>query len=134
MNAEHFLDTNILIYAFTSDDPRNEKAENLVAVGGTVSVQVLNEFVNVSRHKLGREWNEIRDELSVLNRLLAPPVPITVEIHDAALDIAQRYGFQFYDSLIVAAALRAKCSTLYTEDLQHGQKIEGLTVKNPFKS
>ncbi len=76
----------------------------------------------------------IRDELSVIKKLLDPPLPLTAEIHDAAVDISERYGFHFFDSLIVAAALRAKCSILYTEDLQHGQKIEGLTIRNPFTS
>ncbi len=134
MNVKRFLDTNILIYAFATDDPRNEVAEDLVAEGGIVSIQVLNEFAKISHHKLGREWEEIRDELSVMKKLLDPPMPLTAEIHETAIDIAERYGFHFYDSLIVAAALRAKCSILYTEDLRHGQKIDGLTIKNPFTS
>ncbi len=58
MNVKRFLDTNILIYAFATDDPRNEVAEDLVAEGGIVSIQVLNEFAKISRHKLGREWSE----------------------------------------------------------------------------
>ena len=132
MNVKRFFDTNVLIYAFATGDPRNELAEDLVAEGGTVSIQVLSEFVNISRHKLGRAWSEIRDELSVMKKLLDPPLPLTGEIHGAAVDIAERYGFHFYDSLIVAAALQAKCSILYTEDLQHGQKIDGLTIRNPF--
>ena len=134
MNVKRFFDTNVLIYAFATDDPRNELAEDLLAEGGTVSVQVLSEFVNVSRHKLGREWNEIRDELLVMKKLLDPPMPLTAETHGSAVDIAERYRFHFYDSLIVAAALQAKCSILYTEDLQHGQKIDGLAIRNPFKS
>ncbi len=63
MSAKAFIDTNILIYAFALDDPRSEKAEALLSAGGTISVQVLNEFVNVSRRKLRRDWNEIEEAL-----------------------------------------------------------------------
>jgi predicted nucleic acid-binding protein len=132
MNVKTFLDTNIIVYAFSSNDPRSEKAEALLAAGGVVSVQVLNEFVNVSRRKYRRDWGEIQDALSVLKTLLDPPQPLTIEVHEAAIGIARDYGFHFYDSLIVAAALRAGCSILYSEDLHHGQTIERLTIHNPF--
>jgi predicted nucleic acid-binding protein len=132
MNAKAFLDTNIIVYAFTANDPRSEKAEALLAAGGVISVQVLNEFVNVSRRKNRRDWGEIQDALSVLRTLLDPPQPLTIEVHEAAIGIARDYGFHFYDSLIVAAALRAGCSFLYSEDLHHRQTIERLTIHNPF--
>jgi predicted nucleic acid-binding protein len=132
MNAKAFLDTNIIVYAFSSNDPRSEKAETLLVAGGVISVQVLNEFVNVSRRKNRRDWSEIEDALSVLKTLLDPPQPLTVEVHEAAIGVARDYGFHFYDSLIVAAALRAGCSILYSEDLHHGQTIERLTIRNPF--
>jgi predicted nucleic acid-binding protein len=132
MNAKAFLDTNIIVYAFTSNDPRSEKAEALLAAGGVISVQVLNEFVNVSRRKNRRGWGEIQDALNVLKTLLDPPQPLTIEVHEAAIGIARDYGFNFYDSLIVAAALRAGCSVLYSEDLHHGQTIERITIHNPF--
>ncbi len=132
MSAKPFLDTNVLIYAFTASDPRSEKAETLVAAGGSVSVQVLNEFVNVARRKHHRDWDEIQEVLSVLKTLLDRPRPLTMEIHEAAVELARKYGFRFYDCLIVSAALDAGCSILYTEDLQHGQTIEQLTIRNPF--
>ncbi len=132
MNAKPFLDTNIVVYAFSSNDPRNGRAEALLAAGGIISVQVLNEFVNVSRRKQGRGWDEVHDALGVMKVLLDPPQPLTVELHEAAVKIARDYGFSIYDSLIVAAALRADCSILYSEDLQHGQIIEQLTIQNPF--
>jgi predicted nucleic acid-binding protein len=132
MNGKPFLDTNVLVYAFTSDDPRNEKAEALLADGGIISVQVLNEFVNVSRRKHQRGWDEILECVGVVKTLLDPPLPLTIELHEAATGIAQRYGFRFYDSLIVAAALRAGCAVLHSEDLQHEQTIERLTIRNPF--
>jgi predicted nucleic acid-binding protein len=132
MNARPFLDTNVLVYAFSSGDPRGEKAEKLLAAGGTISVQVLNEFVNVLRRKFRRDWDEIEEALSVLRTLLDPPRPLTLEIHEDAIEVARNRGFHFYDSLIVAAALRAGCSLLYSEDLQHGQAIEQLTIRDPF--
>jgi predicted nucleic acid-binding protein len=132
MNAKPFLDTNVIVYAFSSNDPRSKRAEALLEGGGVVSVQVLNEFVNVSRRKQGRSWDEIHDALGVLKILLDPPQPLTVELHEAAVDIARDRGFSIYDSLIIAAALRAGCSILYSEDLHHGQSIEQLTIRNPF--
>ncbi|HKU97280.1 MAG TPA: PIN domain-containing protein [Vineibacter sp.] len=132
MNAKPFLDTNIVVYAFSSNEPKSGRAEALLAEGGVISVQVLNEFVNVSRRKHGRGWDEILDALGVLKILLDPPQPITVELHEAAVKIARDYGFSIYDSLIVAAALGAGCSVLYSEDLQNGQVIEQLTIQNPF--
>lgn len=132
MNAKSFLDTNVIIYAFASNDPRCARAEELLSAGGVVSVQVLNEFVNVARRKQRRGWDEIEDALGVLRTLLDPPLPLTIEVHDAAIAVARDQRLGFYDGLIVAAALRAGCSILYSEDLHSGQRIEGLTIRNPF--
>ena len=132
MNAKPFLDTNIVVYAFTLNDPRTSKAEALLAAGGVISVQVLNEFVNVSRRKQGRGWDEIDDALGVLKTLLDPPLPLTMEVHEAAVGLARNNGLSIYDSLIVATALRAGCSVLYSEDMHHGRTIERLTIRNPF--
>src|ERR1700730_6241681 len=99
MNVKPFLDTNLIVYAFSLNDPRSEKAEALLAAGGVISVQVLNEFVNVSRRKNLRDWDEIQDALSILKVLLDPPQPVTIELHEAAIVIARDYGYQFYDSL-----------------------------------
>ena len=99
---------------------------------GCISVQVLNEFAAVAIRKLGLSWADIREVLDVV-RAVCKVDPVTVETHDRAITIAERYGFIFYDALIVAAALLAGCSTLYSEDLQAGQKIEGtLRIVNPF--
>ena len=134
MSGEVFLDTNVLIYALGTDDPKRGRAQELLNAGGIISVQVLSEFVSVSRHKLKRGWQDIREALALLNALLPDATPLTPEIHAQAVDLAEHFSFHIYDSLIVAAALKAKCSILYTEDLQHGQKIEGLTIRNPFTS
>jgi predicted nucleic acid-binding protein len=132
MSAEAFLDTNILLYAIARDDPRTATAEALLAAGGIISVQVLNEFAAVARRKLGLPWDEIAEALSAIRALCGPVEPVTVETHEAALRIADRYGYHIYDASIIATALRARCRTLYSEDMQGGQAIEGLTIRNPF--
>ena len=132
MNAKPFLDTNILIYAFALRDPRTEKAEGLLAAGGIISVQVLGEFVNVSRRKLGWDWPAIESALAVMKSLLDPPIPLTAELHSAAVALARDHGLSFYDSLIVAAACHANCTIVYSEDMQNGQKFGATTISNPF--
>jgi predicted nucleic acid-binding protein len=133
MSDKPFLDTNVVLYAFRQGDARGQQAEILLAAGGTLSVQVLNEFVNVARRKLNKNWEEVRRALGILRIFCPDPAPVTIETHDRAVQIAERYGYSIFDSLIVAAALERQCETLYSEDLQAGQVIEGrLRVKNPF--
>ena len=68
-----------------------------------------------------------------LLRIFCPePVPLTVETHERAVHIAERYGYSIFDSLIIAAALHVGASTLYSEDMRDGQAIDGLTIRNPF--
>jgi predicted nucleic acid-binding protein len=131
MSAKPFLDTNILIYAFAVGDPRRDRATTLIAAGGMISVQVLNEFVNVSR-KLRYDWPEIEKLRAILFMLLEPPIPLSLGHHDAAVNLSRRYKFSIYDSLIIAAALAAGSPILYSEDMQHGQAIQGVTIRNPF--
>jgi predicted nucleic acid-binding protein len=133
MNDKAFFDTNVILYAFRQDDSRAELAEALLAKGGAVSVQVLNEFVAVARRKFGKEWDDIRRALDILRVLCSEPVPLTVETHERAIDIAERYGYSIFDSLIIAAALQVGAKTLYSEDMSDGQAIEGLTIRNPFR-
>ena len=133
-----FFDTNVLIYAFAKDDPRTQTAETLLARGGVVGVQVLNEFVAVAAGKLGMSWEEVLEALSAIRILFPSPWPLSVETHDTALRIAGRYRYHIFDSLVISAALEASCSVLYSEDMQDGQVIEGprpqrLTICNPFR-
>ena len=107
-------------------------AETLLAAGGALSVQVLNEFVAVARRKLDKSWEDVRRALDILRVFCPEPVPVTVEIHERAVRIAERYGYSIFDSLIIAAALHAGANTLYTEDMRDGQAIDGLTIRNPF--
>jgi predicted nucleic acid-binding protein len=133
MPAKAFFDTNILIYAIAQSDPRNGKAEALLASGGVVSVQVLNEFVSVARRKILMPWNEVTEALDAFRILCPSPLPITIEVHEAALKLAQTHSYNVYDALIIAAALESGCATLYSEDLHDGQVIDGqLTIQNPF--
>jgi predicted nucleic acid-binding protein len=133
MPAKDFFDTNVLIYAVGKNDPRASRAEALLAGGGIVSIQSLNEFVSVARRKLGMSWKEVKEMLDIICVLCPDPVPISLDIHRGAVAIAERYGYGIYDSLIASAALDAGSKTLYSEDLQDGQTINRqLTIRNPF--
>lgn len=133
MPGEAFFDTNVLIYAVTQDDPRSAQAEELLLSGGVLSVQILNEFVSVALRKVRMPWTDVREALDAFRILCPSPVPITMEVHETALNIAETHGFGIYDALVIAAALEARCATLYSEDFQDGQTIEGrLTIRNPF--
>ncbi|WP_263382792.1 PIN domain-containing protein [Granulicella arctica] len=127
-----FLDTTILIYAISSDAERSPIAEALLAKGGNLSVQVLNEFVAVARRKLKMSWEETAEALASIRVLCEIPVPLTLTIHDAAVAIAQRYGYQISDATILAAALDSGCVVLYSKDMQHDQRIDSLIIRNPF--
>jgi predicted nucleic acid-binding protein len=132
MSAADFFDTNVLLYLLSADSAKAERAERLVAAGGIVSVQVLNEFAAVAVRKLRMRISEIKTVLSSV-RALCTVKPLEVTTHDLGLQLAERYRYSVYDSLILAAALQARCSTLYSEDFRHGQKIERLTIVNPFQ-
>ncbi|MGA2185603.1 MAG: PIN domain-containing protein [Bryobacteraceae bacterium] len=128
-----FFDTNVLVYAFAAGDRRTEISEALLAAGGVVGVQTLNEFVAVAVRKLAMPWKEVLEALKAIRVLCPRPVPVTVRTHDAALRLAGRYGYRIYDSLVIATAIEASCSTLYSEDMRDGQEIDGLTIRNPFR-
>jgi len=134
MPARHFLDTNVLIYAVAKNDPRTSKAEALLASGGIVSIQSLNEFVSVARRKLGMPRKGIKEFLNIICVLCPDLVPISLDTHKGALAIAERYGYSIYNALVASAALESGCKTLYSEGLQDGQIINRqLTIRNPFR-
>jgi len=138
MSADSFIDSNVFVYLFDKTDTnKRSKAENLVQqtleLGtGCISYQVVQETINVITRKLNATPEEARQ---FLDRVLMPLWQInpTGMFYRRGLDLQARYQFSFYDSLILAAALEAGCKTLYSEDLQHGQRIEGLIIKNPFR-
>jgi predicted nucleic acid-binding protein len=131
-DADSFFDTSVLLYLLSADADKADRAEELLERSGVISVQVLNEFTVVGTRKLGLSFAEVREVLNTI-RSVCDTRPLTVEHHDKATEIAERHGFSFYDSVIVASALLAECTTLYSEDLQHRQVIDKrLTVINPF--
>ena len=139
MSGESFLDSNILIYTFDDVVPEKQRiAQELVRTAlkdgsGVISYQVVQEVLNVLTRKLPRPM-DVGDATRYLGITLEPlwRVQASVELFRAGLALQARYAFGFYDSLIIAAALSAGCSRLYSEDLQHGQRIEGLIVEDPF--
>jgi predicted nucleic acid-binding protein len=129
----NFYDTNILVYLASGNSAKAGAAERAISLGGTISVQVLNEFAHVSRRKMGFSWAEVHSFLATIRGALTV-VPMTIAIHELGLELAERYGFSLYDAMIVAAALASGCDTLFTEDLQDGLNVADLVVVNPFKA
>lgn len=140
MSAADFLDSNVLVYAFDTRDPRrNAIASTLLAQAqrersAVISHQVVQETLNVLTRKLVPRLSAA-DARDTLTDVLAPlwRVHPSPALYAGALVLQERYAFSFYDSLIVAAALDAGCQRLLSEDLQNGQQIDGLTIQNPFK-
>ena len=137
MSAVDFLDSNLFIYLLDgSDERKRQRALELVQDSlengtGCISYQVVQETMNILLRKVGVSTEEAH---TFFNTVLAPlwTVNPTPDFYRRGLDIQARYQFSFYDSLIVVAALGASCHTLYSEDLQNGQRIEKLTITNPF--
>ena len=127
-----FFDTNILVYAISDDAAKIRRSEEILSAGGIISVQVLNEFANVARRKHRRDWARIRAVLADFRATLRVET-ITLETHERGLALAERYGFAVHDAMIVAAAMLAGCSTLYSEDMHDGLVIGDLTLRNPYK-
>lgn len=133
-DVKPFFDTNVLLYLLSQDEAKADRAEELLAESGVISVQVLNEFAAVASRKLGLSWTEIKDILSPI-RTICEIEPLSLEIHDRGIELAERYGFSFFDATIVASAHHAGCKILYSEDLQQDQLIANqLRIRNPFTS
>jgi predicted nucleic acid-binding protein len=128
--TDAFFDTNVLLYLLTPD-AKADQAEALITTGGVISVQVLNEFVSVARRKHALAWDEINDLLAGFRSQLQIE-PLTVAVHERAVEIAEVHRLNIYDAAILAAAEQAGCNLLHSEDMQHGQRIGGLTIHNPF--
>jgi predicted nucleic acid-binding protein len=130
--AHRFFDTNLLLYLFSSSPEKADTVETLLSEGGTISVQVLNEFAAVARRKLQMTFAEISETVDTLTQTLKV-VPLTLDVHRRGLQLAERYGYSVYDAMILAAALESGCKQLLTEDLQHQQRVESmLDIINPF--
>ncbi|HOO71923.1 MAG TPA: PIN domain-containing protein [Spirochaetota bacterium] len=139
MNDKFFIDTNIFIYSFDPKNPLKQKiADDLIqkavtSTKGCISFQVIQEFINVATRKFSVPLTAAECN-SFLVTVFEPlcEVSSSIELYRKALEISDAWRYSFYDSLIIAAAITANCGILYSEDMQHGQKIQGLTIKNPF--
>ena len=139
MSAEDFLDTNIFVYMLDgTDDFKRQRAEQLIQRSlergtGCISYQVVQETLNVATRKLGFAEDDSR---TLLADILAPlwTVHPSMDLYMQGLEVRARYGFSFYDSMIVAGAIQSGCTQLYSEDLQYGQRVESLTIQNPFRT
>jgi predicted nucleic acid-binding protein len=128
-----FLDTNIVVYAFTTD-PRAGAAQALLGRGCVISVQARNEFTYVARRNLGMTWREVHDALAAIRTVCRTILPEDIETHADALRMAERYGYTIFDALMIAAALRARCTVLYSEDMHDGMAIDRrLRIVDPYR-
>ena len=140
MNGKYFIDTNILIYSFDPDNPSKKKiAFDLISTAlekgtGVISYQIIQEFLNAATRKFAVPLT-FKDAQRYLNVVLEPLCEVfsSTELFHQALEISDQWRFPFYDALVVAAALQADCSVLYSEDMQDNQTIKGLTIRNPFQ-
>jgi predicted nucleic acid-binding protein len=134
-----FLDTNVLVYAVDEDVPRKKEAadrlieEEALAGRAILSTQVLQEFYVVSTRRLKRPLSPERAERAVRALATLPVVPIDPRIILAAIARVHRMTLSFWDALIIDAAIAGGATTLYSEDLQDGLEIDGLTIRNPFR-
>ena len=126
-----FLDSNVVLYLLSADESKANKAESLLAQQPCISVQVLNEVTSVCRRKLSMPWPEIQDLLSAL-KASCTVLPLTVDTHAQAVQIAQQHQLSFYDAHIVSAAWGSGAATLMTEDMHDGMVIGPITIQNPF--
>lgn len=132
MSGSAFFDTNVALYLLSADETKASRAEDVLAAGGTISVQVLNEFVTVARLEIDAPWAVIDEVLGTLERVCRV-VALDLDTQHRALALAKRHGLPIYDATIAASALLAGCKTLYSEDFQHGRSLEGLAIVNPFR-
>ena len=134
MSDKAFFDTNILIYLYSIDEPsKRERALTLIekTQKRIISNQVINEFNNILLKKFGLSPSEVLTAIDEIDEAFTVQ-PFTLQMQREALKIKERYGLQYYDSLILATALAYDCPILYSEDMQHRQKIETLQIINPF--
>lgn len=139
MNDKFFIDTNILIYSFDKSDPRKQSIAKqiirnaLTNYTGCISYQVIQEFLNVATQKFETPLPK-NDCCKYMTNVLEPLCEVfsSMELYKDALEIKEGWQYSFYDSLILSAALQVNCNMLYTEDLQHEQRIRNLLIINPF--
>ena len=138
MSGRCFFDTNILVYMQDDSEPKKqEKARRLFtscveSASAVISTQCMQEFFNITANKMGQDKASIKQIIHNFSQNV-PTVQITPTLIENAIDISIKTGFSFWDSLILSAAVSSGCDTLYPEDLNDGQIVEVVTIKNPFK-
>ena len=126
-----FIDSNVVLYLFSSDTLKADRAESLLQSGGLISVQVLNEVASVCLRKLKMTWEDVDAVLETL-KTTCEVLPVTLATHEKAVGLVERFQISFYDANIVATAILCGADTLFSEDLQNGMSMESVTVVNPF--
>jgi predicted nucleic acid-binding protein len=127
-----FIDSNVLLYLVLDNGTKAARVRAVLGLGCTISVQVLNETTNVLRRKYKMPWDEVREFLALVTGV-TEIVSLDVSIHEIGINIAERFGYSVYDSMIIAAAMQSNCTIVFSEDMQHGQTIDGLVkITNPF--
>ena len=129
--AKPFIDSNVVLYLFSSDTVKADRAESLLQSGGLISVQVLNEVASVCLRKLKMTWEDIDTVLETL-KFTCEVLPVTLATHEKAVGLAERFQISFYDANIAATAILCGADTLFSEDMQNGMSMESVTVVNPF--
>jgi predicted nucleic acid-binding protein len=129
--AKPFIDSNVVLYLFSSDTVKADRAESLLQSGGLISVQVLNEVASVCLRKLKMTWEDVDAVLETL-KSTCEVLPVTLASHEKAVGLAERFQISFYDANIAATAILCGADTLFSEDLQNGMSMESVTVVNPF--
>jgi len=129
--AKPFIDSNVVLYLFSSDTLKADRTELLLQSGGLISVQVLNEVASVCLRKLKMTWEEIDTVLETL-KSTCEVLPVTLASHEKAVGLAKRFQISLYDANIVATAILSGADTLCSEDMQNGMSMESVTVVNPF--
>ena len=126
-----FIDSNVVLYLFSSNTVKADRAESLLQSGGLISVQVLNEVASVCLRKLKMTWEDIDAVLETL-KSTCEVLPVTLASHEKAVGLAKRFQISLYDANIVATAILCGADTLFSEDMQNGMSMESVTVVNPF--
>lgn len=140
MSADFFIDTNVFIYHLDASDPRkHQTAERIVrdaleTGNACISSQVVQECLNVALRK-AEVTLPLEGVRAYLDAVLLPLMQVGTSeaLYHRALDVRARWHYSFYDALVIAAALMAGCHTLLSEDLQHSQQLDGLTIVDPFR-
>jgi predicted nucleic acid-binding protein len=138
MTDKVFLDTNVFVYLYDTDNPEKQaKAKTLLEQIGrssilSISTQVLQEFYVTVTRKFSKQLSGEEILLAMESLRSLAIVQVDVDMIFSAMNLVRQLRLSFWDTLILQAAIKSGCKLLYTEDLQHGQRIGSLTIENPF--